>query len=172
MPDTPCNIRLRALEPSDLEVLYIWENDPDVWRVSGTLSPISRERLAHFIEEQSYDIYATRQMRLVIECNKDGVAVGAVDLFEFDPQNRRAGIGIIVAPPYRRQGFAADALLCIERYAREVLHLHQLWCSVTADNEASLALFNAAGYMACGCRKEWILTSQGAIDEVMMQKLL
>ena len=165
-------VTLRALEIEDLDAMYGWENDMSVWRVSGSIAPFSRNILSRLIDEQQFDIYATRQMRLVIECNKNGVAVGAVDLFEFDPQNRRAGIGIIVAPPYRRQGFAADALLCIERYAREVLHLHQLWCSVTADNQASLALFNTAGYKPCGCRKEWILTSQGAIDEILMQKLL
>ena len=165
-------VTLRALEIEDLEAMYGWENDMSVWRVSGSIAPFSRNILSRLIDEQQFDIYATRQMRLVIECNKSGVAIGAVDLFEFDPQNRRAGIGIIVAPPYRHKGFAADALLCVERYAREVLHLHQLWCSVTADNQASLALFNTAEYKPCGCRKEWILTSQGAIDEILMQKLL
>ena len=119
-------VTLRALEIEDLDAMYGWENDMSVWRVSGSIAPFPRNILSRLIDEQQFDIYATRQMRLVIECNKDGVAVGAVDLFEFDPQNRRAGIGVIVAPPYRRQGFAADALLCIERYAREVLHLHQL----------------------------------------------
>lgn len=165
-------VTLRALEIEDLEAMYGWENDMSVWRVSGSIAPFSRNILSRLIDEQQFDIYATRQMRLVIECNKSGVAIGAIDLFEFDPQNLRAGIGIIVAPPYRRKGFAMDALLCIERYAREVLHLHQLWCSVTADNQASLALFNTAEYKPCGCRKEWILTSQGAIDEILMQKLL
>ena len=163
---------MRALEPEDLDAMYGWENDTDVWRASGTVAPFSRHVLSRLIDEQQFDIYATRQMRLVIECNEDRATVGAVDLFEFDPQNLRAGVGIIVAPPYRRKGFAMDALLCVERYAREVLHLHQLWCSVTADNQASLALFNTAEYKPCGCRKEWILTSQGAIDEILMQKLL
>ena len=165
-------VTLRALEIEDLDAMYGWENDMSVWRVSGSIAPFSRNILSRLIDEQQFDIYATRQMRLVIECNESGIAIGAVDLFEFDPQNRRAGIGIIVAPPYRRKGFAADALHCIEQYAREVLHLHQLWCSVTADNQASLALFNTAEYKPCGCRKEWILTSQGTIDEILMQKLL
>lgn len=165
-------VTLRALEIEDLDAMYGWENDMSVWRVSGSIAPFSRNILSRLIDEQQFDIYATRQMRLVIECNESGVAIGAVDLFEFDPQNRRAGIGIIVAPPYRRKGFAADALHCIEQYAREVLNLHQLWCSVTADNQASLALFNTAEYKPCGCRKEWILTSQGTIDEILMQKLL
>ena len=163
--------RLRALEPEDLDAMYGWENDTDTWRVSGTVAPFSRHVLSRLIDEQQFDIYATRQMRLVIE-TLDGSAVGAVDMFEFDPQNLRAGVGIIVAPPYRNQGFALDALLTLERYVRDVLRMHQLWCSVGADNDASLALFRKAGYTECGRRKEWILTPNGAIDEVLMQKIL
>ena len=163
--------RLRALEPEDLDAMYGWENDTDSWRVSGTVAPFSRHVLSRLIDEQQFDIYATRQMRLVIE-SLDGSAVGAVDIFEFDPQNLRAGVGIIVAPPYRKQGFALDALQTLERYVRDVLRMHQLWCSVGADNEASLALFRKAGYAECGRRKEWILTPNGAIDEVLMQKIL
>ena len=163
--------RLRALEPEDLDAMYGWENDTDSWRVSGTVAPFSRHVLSRLIDEQQFDIYATRQMRLVIE-SLNGTAVGAVDMFEFDPQNLRAGVGIIVTPPYRKQGFALDALQTLERYVRDVLRMHQLWCSVSADNEASLALFRKAGYTECGRRKEWILTPNGAIDEVLMQKIL
>lgn len=163
--------RLRALEPEDLDAMYGWENDTDSWRVSGTVAPFSRHVLSRLIDEQQFDIYATRQMRLVIE-SLNGTAVGAVDMFEFDPQNLRAGVGIIVALPYRKQGFALDALQTLERYVRDVLRMHQLWCSIGADNEASLALFRKAGYTECGRRKEWILTPNGAIDEVLMQKIL
>ena len=164
--------RLRALEPTDLGIMYEWENDTQVWRASGTVAPFSRHLLSRLIDEQQFDIYATRQMRLVIENVASGEVVGAVDLFEFDPQNRRAGVGIIITPPYRRSGFATDALLTVERYTAEVLHMHQLWCSVAADNEPSLKLFRRAGYEECGRRREWILTPSGAIDEILMQKIL
>ena len=163
--------RLRALEPEDLDAMYGWENDTDSWRVSGTVAPFSRHVLSRLIDEQQFDIYATRQMRLVIE-SLNGTAVGAVDMFEFDPQNLRAGVGIIIAPPYRKQGFALDALQTLERYVRDILRMHQLWCSVGTDNEASIVLFRKAGYTECGRRKEWILTPNGAIDEVLMQKIL
>jgi len=114
--------RLRALEPRDLDAMYEWENDTEAWRASGTAAPFSRHVLSRLIDEQRFDIYATRQLRLVIEpaepvapigpdcADGRGAAVGAVDLFEFDPQNQRAGVGIIVASPCRRRGFAADAL--------------------------------------------------------------
>lgn len=163
---------LRALEPEDLDAMYGWENDTDSWRVSGTVAPFSRHVLSRLIDEQQFDIYATRQMRLVIESRETGERIGAVDLFEFDPQNLRAGVGIIITPTYRQQGFALDALKTLERYVSDILRLHQLWCSVSADNEASLQLFRKAGYVECGCRKEWLLTTSGAVDEILMQKIL
>lgn len=163
---------LRALEPEDIDVMYGWENDTDSWRVSGTVAPFSRHLLSQLITQQQFDIYATRQMRLVIESRAEAVAVGAVDLFEFDPQNLRAGVGIIISPEYRRKGYAIDALRTLERYASEILRLHQLWCSVGAKNVASRELFLRAGYIECGVRREWILSPDGAEDEVLYQKIL
>jgi diamine N-acetyltransferase len=135
------------------------------------LAPFSRHTLSQLIADQQYDIYATRQQRLIIESLR-GEVVGAVDLLEFDPQNSRAGVGIIIDEAFRQRGYAKDALWTLENYAKEILHLHQLWCSTTADNEASIALFRGAGYVECGRRREWILTPQGALDEVMWQKIL
>ncbi|MBR2629135.1 MAG: GNAT family N-acetyltransferase [Alistipes sp.] len=166
--------RLRALEPQDIDVMYGWENDTDLWRVSGTMAPFSRHSLMRFIEEQQYDIYALRQQRLVIEADVDGEAraVGAIDLFDFDPQNLRAGVGVVISAEYRERGYAKDALNILKHYAKVVLHLHQLWCGIGADNKASIRLFQGAGCVECGRRREWILTSKGSIDEILMQKIL
>ena len=49
--------RLRALEPGDIELMYAWENDTEIWGVSGTLAPFSRHTLERFIEEQQFDIF-------------------------------------------------------------------------------------------------------------------
>ena len=166
--------RLRALEPQDVDVLYSLENDTALWRVSGTMAPFSRHSLMRFIEEQQYDIYALRQQRLVIEADVDGEAraVGAIDLFDFDPQNLRAGVGVVISAEYRERGYAKDALNILEYYAKVVLHLHQLWCGIGADNNASIRLFQGAGFVECGRRREWMLTSEGTIDEILMQKIL
>ncbi len=171
MPDSPRNIRLRALEPSDLEVLYLWENDPEVWRVSGTLSPISRERLARFIEEQSYDIYATRQMRLIIEA--EGMMVGSIDIFDFDPQHCRFGIGILIYEESdRRKGYAKEAIEAIVEYGHNTLNLKQIWATIAVDNIASIALFESCGFSKCAHRKEWINRGGEFIDELEYQLIL
>ncbi|MBQ2037319.1 MAG: GNAT family N-acetyltransferase, partial [Alistipes sp.] len=95
-----------------------------------------------------------------------------VDLFEFDPQNLRAGVGVIISPEYRHRGYGLDALNTLESYACKVLRLNQLWCSVTEDNLASQQLFLRAGFTECGRRRQWILTADGALDEILYQKIL
>lgn len=163
--------RLRAIEPSDVELMYLWENDVDVWRVSGTLAPVSRERLVRFVEEQNYDIYATRQMRLVIESS--GVAVGTLDVFDFDPQNLRFGIGVLIYDSSnRRRGYARCAIEAIKRYATTTLGVRQIWANIAADNSASITLFESCGFERCGVRREWIKRGAGFIDEFEYQCLL
>ncbi len=166
-------IRLRAVEPEDIDAMYRWENDPSVWRVSGTTAPFSRHTLERFIEEQRFDLYQTRQQRLIIETRADGQVVGALDLFEFDPLNGRAGIGLLIYPADARgKGYATDAVSTVCRYGREVLRLHQLWGNVGATNEASLALFRKAGFTEIGTKRDWLWTPDGYTDEILFQKIL
>ena len=86
-------IRLRALEPEDLELLYRWENNPELWSLGNTMSPYSRYILKEYIRESHRDIFDLKQLRLMIELRSTGAAVGTVDLYDFEPHHRRAGIG-------------------------------------------------------------------------------
>ncbi len=163
-------IRLRALEPEDVELLYRWENDPDVWRVSGTMAPFSKYILRQFIENQRHNIYETGQLRLIIEEKSSGRAVGAIDLFDVDPYNRRAGVGILVHDPKDRgQGYASDALAALIRYSFSILGLNQVYCNVTANNLHSLSLFKSKGFTVVGIKKEWIKTTSDWQDEYLLQ---
>lgn len=138
---------------------------------SAERSRLSRHTLRRFLDEQRFDLYAARQLRLVVE-TLDGRAVGLVDLFEFEPVDLRAGIGILIhGAGDRGRGFASDALDVLCRYARQVLGLHQLWCSVAPDNAASLALFRRAGFVECGRKREWRRTPDGWADELLLQKI-
>ena len=165
-------IRLRAVEPEDIELMYRWENDPTVWPVSGTLVPFSRHTLRRFLDEQQFDLTQTGQQRLIIE-NEEGRAVGAVDLFGYDPLNARAGIGILIADEEdRRRGYAREAIETLCRYGREVLGLHQLWCNVSESNVASRALFYGCGFEEIGLKRDWLWRPDGWEGEYTLQKLL
>ncbi len=164
---------LRALEPEDLEMLYKWENDTEIWNVSETLSPISRFILKRYLENVHKDIFATRQLRLVVQLTGTDKAVGTIDLFDFDQFHKRAGIGILIAEKdERRKGYAEEALQILVRYCREILKIHQLYCTISSENQSSTDLFMKVGFNITGTRKEWIWNGTSYLDEHFLQMIL
>lgn len=164
-------IVLRALEPEDLDFLYALENDTDIWEISGTLTPYSRKVLKDYIVSAHRDIYEVKQLRLAV-ATPEGKCVGLVDLFDFDPRNRRAGVGIVIAEPQsRNKGYGSEALRLICEYGFQVLDLHQIYAGVGAGNAPSLHLFEKMGFIRTGVRQDWLRTAGGFEDEVIFQKI-
>ncbi|MCK5441147.1 MAG: GNAT family N-acetyltransferase [Maribacter sp.] len=164
------DIHLRALEPEDLDFLYTLENNPSVWEISGTTTPYSKHVLKQYLENAHRDIYDVKQLRLCI-CKKDTV-LGLIDLFDFDPQNHRAGIGIVVLEENERNngiGTQAIALLC--DYAFTTLGLRQLFANVVEDNAASVHLFQKMGFLQAGIKKDWIFSNGSYKNEILFQKI-
>lgn len=165
------HIRLRALEPDDLDFLYELENNADIWEISGTLTPYSRHVLKLYLDNAHRDIYEVKQLRLCICDKKDG-AIGLIDLFDFDPKNHRAGIGIIVLKDENRnRGVGAEAIRLLTDYAFSTLGLRQLYANVIEGNNASVHLFKKLGFEEVGIKKDWIFSNGIYKDEILFQKL-
>jgi len=160
---------LRAVEPTDVDLLLQWENDPENWQVSDTLAPFSRKQLTEYARSPQ-DLFVNRQVRFII-CRLEGrEPVGTIDLFEFDPVHQRAGVGILVDKAARRERLAVDALTTLINYAFAILPMRQLHCSIMAENTASIQLFQQQGFEQCGTRKQWIRSGEGKwSDELLFQ---
>lgn len=192
------NIHLRAIEPEDIEFLYEIENDPELWSVGVTNVPYSRYALCEYLANTRNDIYADRQLRLVIEDAddqstamitpvkvNDSVAssvdmltpiasvsertIGIVDLMNFDPRHMRAEVGIVIQKKYRRMGYARAALAKTVFYAMQTLHLHQLYAVIAIDNDASLNLFESAGFVRSATLNEWLNNNGTYQNAYLMQ---
>jgi diamine N-acetyltransferase len=164
-------IKLRALEPADIDLLYFWENDTTLWTVSESITPYSRFELEKYILSEG-DIFANRQLRLMIDScqNGDSVTVGTIDLFDFNPVHLRAGLGILIySLSNRRKGYASQALTMVIEYAFSVLNIAVLYCNISANNPTSIRLFEKAGFEKCGFKKSWNRTPNGREDEIMFQ---
>lgn len=165
------NLILRALEPTDVELLYEWENDENLWHLSNTIVPFSRFTLEQYILNSHQDIYTTKQLRLMID-KKDHVQnnpIGSIDLFDFDPTNKRAGIGILITQNEQNKGYASEALELLINYCFSTLQLHQIYCNISVDNEASLKLFKKQNFTVVGLKKEWLLIEGKWMDENILQ---
>jgi diamine N-acetyltransferase len=164
------DIRLRALEPEDLELLYEWENNVDYWAISNTITPFSRYTLKLYLENSHKNIFETGQLRLMIDHIEDKTTIGTIDVFEFDPYHKRAGIGILIAnESYRKKGYASMSLICLINYCFKTLQLHQLFCNILSTNTESIDLFKKQGFELIGIRKDWMLTPSGYVDVDMFQ---
>lgn len=163
---------LRAVEPTDLDRLTAWENDTSLWEYGCTVAPLSRKLMWDYIEHYQPDIYAARQLRLVAADEASGVAVGLFDLYDFDPHNRRAGVGVLVDPEWQGRGYCRRMLALGADYAGRFIGMRQIWAVVPADNVRSLAAFRSSGFTDCGRLCSWLRRGGEYADAIMMQYLL
>ncbi|WP_422091546.1 GNAT family N-acetyltransferase [Tenacibaculum ovolyticum] len=163
------SINLRALEPEDLKFLFQIENNESFWEVSHTQTPFSKFILKQYLENAHLDIYEAKQLRLAIEDNVSLNTIGMIDLFDFNPQHKRAGIGILIHPDYQQKGFASEALQLLINYSFTHLQLHQLYANITDDNTNSIRLFTKHKFKEIGIKKDWILTNKIYKNEILFQ---
>lgn len=154
-------IRLRKIEPSDLPFLYQWENDATAWADGANHNPLSQQDLRAYIESTTGDIYRDGQLRLIIE--DDDKAIGCIDLFDFDPRNRRAAIGMYIAPEYRSHGVGHVAVKQLEAYAFDFLKLRVLYAVIAINNIPCSSLYQKAGYHPSSPLSAWTLESDAII---------
>lgn len=166
------HIYLRALEKEDLDFIHAIENDEELWELSQTIVPYSRFLLEKYLEQSHRDIFEVKQLRLVI-CANSNEAIGMIDLFDFDFKNKRAGVGILIKELFqRKKGYGREALSLLMDYAKAKLNLHQLYCNITEDNEASLNLFKNSGFEIIGLKKDWTFSDGEYKNEYLLQRLL
>ena len=165
------NIKLRALELDDLEFLFEIENNSKFKKISSTILPFSKHYLEKYIMESNHDIFSEKQYRFVISI-ENKKPIGLIDLFDFDPTNHRAGIGIVIINSHRKKGYALESVKLIEDISKNDLQIHQLYVNVGVYNKSSLNLFKKLGYLEVGVKKDWNYVNGQYTDEVLFQKIL
>jgi len=160
------------MEPSDGELLYRWENDRDLWPVSFTQIPFSKFVLDEFVSSSHHDIYTNKQLRLRVNSCAGGETIGIVDLFEFEPQHARCGIGIYIHKDHRQEGCASECVQLIRDYCFSTLLLKQIYVHVNSSNLPSLALFEKSGFEKSGLKKCWHRKGINDYEDVWFMQLL
>ncbi|MGA9591372.1 MAG: GNAT family protein [Salegentibacter sp.] len=162
-------IYLRALEPEDLDFVHQIENQEDLWELSATQTPYSRFLIKKYLQNSHRDVYEVKQLRLVIS-DYDQKTLGLIDVFDLEPKDRRAALGIVIADPAdRSKGYGAESLSLICKYCFTHLALHQVYANVAASNSGSIKLFEKHGFEKIGVKKEWNLVNGIYQDEILYQ---
>ena len=158
-------IRLRKIEPTDIPYLYQWENDAQMWADSDTHNPLSQYDLREYIASSTGDIYKDGQLRLMID--DEGSTMGCIDLFDFDPRNRKAAIGMYIAPHARGKGIGKEAVKLLEEYAFGFLRLRMIYAIIATKNVACSSIYKKEGYTPSSILHAWTLED----DAILWQKI-
>ena len=182
-------IKLRKIEPSDLPFLYQWENDATMWADSDTHNPLSRHDLHQYIENTTGDIYRDGQLRLIIEDSQlltlnsqlsytssasdrsseseiRTSILGCIDLFDFDARNRKAAIGMYIAPDARGKGVGKQAVQLLLDYAFGFLYLRMVYAIISVHNTACSHIYEQMGFTPSSPLANWTLEG----DAILWQK--
>lgn len=165
------NIELRAVEPNDLDFIYLAENDAQAWNASATVAPMSRFMIQQYIESYRADIYTDRQLRLIAIDTTTGERIGIADLYDFDPRNGRAGVGIYIDPAIRNKGYGRKVLDLLCHYAQEFVGIHNLYATIPTDNAPSRIIFAQCHFTETATLPHWIKTPQGYTSAVMVMRI-
>lgn len=166
------NIRLRAVEPEDAELMWNVESDSAQWIQNGMSAPLSRQNLLDYALSYDADPMSARQIRLIIEDKTDNEVVGIADIYDISPLHRHAFVGIYILPPKRRQGLGVKSLEILDDYAFRLLNINHLAAKIMAGNDASVALFRKAGYTCRGEIPAWFLCGSESIPLMVYSKIL
>tara|TARA_B100001175_G_C19500754_1_gene637935 strand:- start:1543 stop:2064 length:522 start_codon:yes stop_codon:yes gene_type:complete len=164
-------VSLRAIEPEDIDLLFDLENDVGLWKYSNRLQPYSRDLLQNYIANAHKDIFETRQIKFTIS-RIDHTAVGFIDLFNYEPLHRRAGVGLLIRNQDQSKGYGGGALDLIRIYAQKYLQLHQLYVNIAEENKISIKLFERQGYSFAGKKKDWNFYEGEYHNENIYQKMI
>jgi len=164
-------VKLRAVEPADIDFIYRLENDIDNILTTEHYELVSRHAIEQYVLSLGQDLYASGQMRLVIEANDtpEKLPIGCLELFDADATHHRAGIGIYIVAEKHKKGYASAALGMMIDYCFKILGLHQLFCNIAEDNLSSLKLFKKHNFQIVGLKKDWRHHGNSWKNEYLLQ---
>ena len=162
------HVKLRAVEPSDAEFFFEWNQDSEMTAAMDWLwPPTSLESVRRWVEEEARRRPTDDVLFLVIE-NREGERVGSISTHQCD---RRAGTfryGIAIRREHQRQGYASAAILLVLRYFFEELRYQKVTVNVHANNPASIRLHERLGFQLEGRLRRVVFTGGQHWDELHM----
>lgn len=175
-PDPPLGdtvVALRAWRGDDFPARIMKFADPSVLRFSWSLDRPHTEddARAYLAGRERERLDGTALGFALVAPSDDTDLYGGGSLYNIDPETGRAAVGYWLAPEARGQGVATHATRLMAAHAFSGLGVHRLELSCGADNLASQAVAERAGFTREGVLRSH-LPFQGARRDTVIFSLL
>ena len=161
---------LRALEGCDLDDCHAFLNDWDTVSAMerGIPFPSSRVDVGRWLDRQT--AYTQGEYQFAIE-DGEGNLVGRCGTLHVDWKNRVAELGITIAAPYRRRGYATEAMGLLCDFCIQEMNLHRLKVSVLDTNQAAAACYRHNGFTQEGVLRQEVFRNGTYHDVILMGRI-
>jgi RimJ/RimL family protein N-acetyltransferase len=160
-------VRLRAIEPSDWETYFAWNQDDEQARALNFIPfPQSQESVKRFAEKAALKEPEGDNFRFVIE-NTAQEVVGDITIYGCDQRTGNFSWGLNVKREHRRKGYASQALTLVMRYYFQELRYQKVTVPIHSFNEPSIKLHEKLGFQQEGCIRRAVFTEGRYFDELI-----
>lgn len=138
-------VELRPLEPSESEVVWRWQRDPEVmrWMDDGYAQSLASVRKR--LEERPRNAYG--EVLYGIEVLAPAALIGLVRLRDAEPETGCAELDIYIGEKeHWGRGYATDAMRAMCRYGFEKMRLHKISLTVVTENHAAHRVYRKVGF--------------------------
>lgn len=159
--------RLRELERGDLEQINRWRNDPYLIACLGAPYRYINED----VDRQWYDQYLharSNSVRCAIVDENDEI-LGLISLLDIDSINRSAELHIMIGGAENRgKGVGTFAVRAMIEHAFDNLNLRRIELGVLETNEPAIRLYEKAGFVREGVKRQSNYKSGRYVNMIMM----
>jgi RimJ/RimL family protein N-acetyltransferase len=164
---------LRPATGDDAAVLGQLMQDPEIGRLTGSTSRSGGPAPVHDVQvlRRLYDTWAQADDRVVwvVIDRRDGAVVGEVVLNDLDERNRCCGFRIWLGR--RGQGLGREATALAVEHAFTTAQLNRVELEVYDFNPRARAVYEKAGFVHEGTRRQALLFDDVWIDAHLMAQL-
>ncbi|MFD9026072.1 GNAT family N-acetyltransferase [Streptomyces parvulus] len=160
---------LRPFTARDADTMWEIVNDPEVVRF--TFEPdteLTPERLRAWYGARTAD---PDRLDLAVTDRATGELVGEVVLYDGDPAARSCTFRTLIGARGRGRGLGSEATRLIVGHGFERAGLHRVQLEVYAHNARARRVYEKAGFVVEGIRREAALRDGVWVDEVLMAVL-
>lgn len=160
-------VRLRPLEPADLEVARRWVNDPGIMRTVNRVLPVTRHE-----QRRWYRQTVTSRDRVIFAVDTTGRRprhIGIAALNPIDWRVRKAELMVYLGHPSSRgRGYGSAAVQALLRFAFCQLNLHRVYLYTLAGNLAAQRVFEQCGFRREGRQRDDVFQDRRYEDSIRM----
>ena len=106
----------------------------------------------------------------IIADAKSNSTAGYLQLTNIDFIHRRGDLGICLSKQHQGQGYAKDALMLLENYAKNIFNIRKIVLQVLNDNHKAIRFYEKMAYLRVGILQEHFYLNDEFHSVLLMEK--